>query len=269
MNKIWAFVRRDAIQAFSYKLGFSAQFLGIFLSIATFFFISKVVGTGAQQYLGKYRGDYFAFAVIGLAFNSFLSVGLSSLASIIRREQLQGTLEAMLVTKTRLSTIIFSSALWNFGFTSFRVIVYILASYFLFGMQMNISIESFFTGLLVLLITLVAFMGIGMISASFILIFKEGNPVDFVMSTGSGLLGGIYYPITVLPIWLRFFSKLLPITYGVEGFRKALLLGSSFTDVLPEIQVLLIFMIILVPVGLFSFSYAVKYAKREGTLVHY
>lgn len=269
LSKIWAFIKRDALQAVSYKMGFVGQFFGIFFGVATFFFISKVVGTGAAQYLTKYRGDYFAFAIVGMAFNSFLGVGLSSLAGIIRREQLQGTLEAMLVTRTPLSLIIFSSALWNFGFTSFRVLVYVLTGYFLFGMNLNFSLEGLLAGLLILLVTLLSFMGIGMISASFILIFKEGNPLDFLMGASSGLLGGVFYPIAVLPLWLQPFSKLLPITYGIEGFRKALLVRATFQDILPELSVLTIFLVILLPLGLISFSYAVKYAKKEGTLVHY
>jgi ABC-2 type transport system permease protein len=42
-------------------------------------------------------------------------------------------------------------------------------------------------------------MGLGIISAAFIMRFKKGNPVTWMVATASELLGGVYFPIDVLP----------------------------------------------------------------------
>jgi len=59
-------------------------------------------------------GDYFSFVLIGIAFSDYLGVGLGSFAGTIREGQMLGTLEAMLVTPTRVHSIILFSSIWQF-----------------------------------------------------------------------------------------------------------------------------------------------------------
>jgi len=72
-----------------------------------------------------------------------------------------------------------------------------------------------------------------------------------------------------LPDWLQLLARLLPITYALEGMRLALLQDASIHDLLPQIAALSLFSVILLPGSLFSFRYAVKRAKIEGSLTHY
>jgi len=75
-------------------------------------------------------GDYFSFVLIGIAFSDYLGVGLGSFAGTIREGQMLGTLEAMLVTPTRVHSIILFSSIWQFLLTSIRVLAYILLGVF-------------------------------------------------------------------------------------------------------------------------------------------
>ena len=79
----------------------------------------------------------------------------------------------------------------------------------------------------------------------------------------------VLFPISVLPEWLRTISYLLPITYSLSGMRHALLQGYSLSALAPEITALMVFSVVLVPLGLLSFKYAVKRAKVDGSLVQY
>ena len=88
------------------------------------------------------------------------------------------------------------------------------------------------------------------------------------MST-SELFGGVLFPIAVLPAWLQKISYILPITYSLNGMRHALLQGYSLHALAPDITALIVFSVVLVPLGLLAFKYAVKKAKRDGTLVQY
>jgi ABC-type polysaccharide/polyol phosphate export permease len=54
-----------------------------------------------------------------------------------------------------------------------------------------------------LFLTICAITSIGFVSAAFILVFKKGDPLNWGFSVLSWLLGGVYYPITVLPEWLQ------------------------------------------------------------------
>ncbi len=85
----------------------------------------------------------------------------------------------------------------------------------------------------------------------------------------SALLGGLYYPVSVLPDWLQYVSYLLPVTYALEGMRLALLKGQSLYELLPNIIALVVFSCIMIPLSIIIFGYAVRRAKREGSLTQY
>jgi len=265
--KALAFVKRDFMITISYKFSFFLQLFGIFLSVLTFYFIAKMFSSASIPSLEPYGGDYFSFVLIGIAFSGYLTTGLGSFSGSIRSEQMMGTLEAMLVTPTSTPFIIISSSLWSFIFTSIRVMVYLLIGVFLF--DVNMSNVNIFGALLVLALTIICFSSIGIISASFIMIFKQGDPINWAFSAVSGLLGGVFYPITILPGWLQNFSYLLPITYSLRAMRLALLQGYSLEALTPDIFALILFSIILLPISVTIFKYAVRRAKREGSLALY
>ena len=123
--------------------------------------------------------------------------------------------------------------------------------------------------MLALLLTVIAFSSLGIVSASFIMIFKRGDPIAFALATSSTLLGGVYYPISILPGWLQSLSYLFPITYSLHAIRLSLLQGAGFGEVGGDLLALVIFSCITLPISLVCFRYAVARAKRDGSLAHY
>ncbi|NVM21043.1 MAG: ABC transporter permease [Desulfobacterales bacterium] len=262
-----AFLKRDFLIATSYRLKFLLQLAGIFISTLMFFFLSRLVGKGIANQLAAYGGDYFAFVLIGIAFTDYLSVSLGSFAGQIRSAQMQGTLEALLVTPTSVPTILFSSSLYSFFFTSLRVILYLVFGVLVFGLKLHVtSIVAF---LVIMSLTMLAFSGIGLLSAAFIIVFKQGSPIGWLIGTASGLLGGVFYPVAVLPSWLEPFAYLLPITHALEAMRQILLNGATLAAVYDKALVLALFAALLLPLGLGAFGYGLKMARKEGSLIHY
>lgn len=270
LRKPMAFLKKDFLLEISYRFSFFLQFGGIFFSVVMFYFVAELIGEApsVQQSLSRYGGDYFSFVLIGIAFSNFLAVGLGSFSTSIRGEQMMGTLEAMLVTPTRLSTIILSSSQWSFAFTSLRVGMYLLLGAVFFGV--DFSNAKVLPALAALVLTVIAFSSLGIISASFIMIFKRGDPIAWIISTSSTLLGGVYYPISILPEWLQGFSYLFPITYALDAIRLSLLQGEGFSsDVGRDLLALVVFSVITLPISLVVFRYAVSRAKKDGSLAYY
>lgn len=265
--KLWAFFKRDILEASSYKLNFIFSFFGIFFSSATFYFVSKLVSGNSSSPISVYGGDYFSFVIIGLAFSGVLHVFQEGLPGIIRNAQLTGTLEAILVTPTHMSSILFGSSLYSTIYSFAGAAFHILLALLVFGMELgNIN---WVGALSVFVLTTICFLSIGILSASFILIYKLGNPFSWIFGSLSGLFGGVFFPIQVLPDWLRWISYIIPLTYSLEGLRLSLLTSSSFDEILPSIMALFVFCLILLPMSLVIFSYALRRAKRDGTLTHY
>lgn len=262
-----AFLRRDLLQEASYRLSFFLQFINIFFSVLIFYFISQLLGEAAAPYLEAYGGDYFSFVLIGIAFMGYFSTGLSSFSNSLRHSQTTGTLEAMLTTPTRLSSIIIASSLWDYLETTLRVLVYLGVG--VFFMQSRFGDANYLAALVVIILTVITASSLGIISASFIMVVKRGDPINWAFSTLTAFLGGVYYPVAILPPAFEWISRLLPITYSLHAMRLALLQGASWAALLPDILALIVFSIVLMPLGLRTFRYAVQKAKKEGSLTHY
>jgi ABC-2 type transport system permease protein len=185
-----AFIKKDFIIETSYKLSFLLTWCGMVFSIVTFYFIAKLFDKGAMPYLKEYGVEYFPFVLIGIAFSGYLMTSLNSFSANLRREQMMGTLEAMLMTPTEIPIIIISMSVWNFIFGSINIIGYILFGVLFFGI--NFVNPNFFGAFIILFLTIISFSSIGIISASFIMIFKRGDPITWSIGTFSSLFGGGY-----------------------------------------------------------------------------
>jgi len=261
-----AFLRRDFREAASYKLSFVSSIAGILLSSATFFFVAKLVPRGAPS-LGPFGGDYFSFAVVGVAFAGLLGMFQEGLSSVVRGAQLSGTLEALLVTPVPVPVVLFGSSLYPLLFQAARTAVHLGVAAALFGLAFGrVNVPGV---LAVGALTVVCFLSVGVLSASFILVYKTGNPFGWLLGTVSGLFGGVVFPVALLPPWLRWVSSLLPVTYALDGMRKSLLASAPFAAVLPDIAALAAFAAVLMPASLLAFRLAVRKAKRDGTLAHF
>ncbi len=261
-----SFFLRDLRIAFSYRLNFFSKFLGVLLSTVLFFFIGELVGEESKV-LKPYGGDYFAFALIGVAFTDYMFLAVNSFSEDIRRGQVEGTLESLLVSSISELALMIYSSLYKFCFTSLRIVLYLACGVLLFGLKIHLSDP--FALLIVLLLTFAAFGGIGLASAAFVVLFKQTSPLNWIMGPLAGLAGGVVYPVTILPWWLKCISMLLPITHSLEALRNLLLNGASLYEVGNSILVLFCFAVTLMGIGLLLFKRALIIARKQGSLLHY
>ncbi|MCA9933008.1 MAG: ABC transporter permease [Ardenticatenaceae bacterium] len=267
MNRLLAFLIRDFHTETSYRLGFLVSIGGVFVRVFIFYFLAQLVNPSAAPLLSDYNGDYFAFVLIGIAFGGYFSTGLTGFANALRQTQTTGTLEAMMMTPTPVSLLIVGSAAWSYTYTTFRVLIYLLVGVLLLGLdlgQANVP-----AALLSLLLAIISFASIGIIAASVIMVVKRGDPITAVFGGLANLIGGVYYPIEILPNWLQFFARLLPITYALRAMRLSLLNGAGWAELAPDLLALLLFCVLLFPLSLLIFRYAVEQARADGSLAQY
>jgi ABC-2 type transport system permease protein len=267
LRKAVAFIRKDFIIQVSYKMAFFAHWAGIFITIFTFYYLSKIIGKQTTGHLAIYGGEYFPFVLIGIAAQSYIGTSITSFSSNITREQLWGTLEIMLTSPTKLSTILISLSLYNFIFASISVFLYVFLGTIFLGI--NFSNANLLSALVILILTIISFSCIGVISASFTIIFKRGDPLIWLMSSLSAFFGGVFFPISVLPKYLQIISYFIPVTYSLRSLRYSLLKGYPLGLLVPDIIILLGFCIVLVPLSVVIFRWAVRRAKKAGTLAFY
>jgi ABC-2 type transport system permease protein len=263
VNTIKAFLVRDAVTATSYRLNFFFQIISLFFTSVAVFFVSKLVGN--QPSVIRY-GGYLPFAILGIATTNYFTTGFDSFALAIRNEQTIGTLEYVLLTPARLSRVIVGSSIWSFCWTSINAIVLILTTSLLFDFRLK---GNYLLALLILVLTVICFSCLGILSASFVMVYKRGDPLKFLAGTATYLFGGVTFPISIFPGWMQKISYLLPVTHGLSALREVLLCGASLRSVWPQILILIVYVLIGVPLSLASFNKAVNIARSEGSLLHY
>lgn len=266
----WAFLVRDFQTEVSYRLAFALSVLGLFVSATLWYFMARFIGGVSDPVrLASQLGglDYYSYALVGLMVSRFIDVALHSYGSQIRTEQTTGTLEAMLVTPTRLAHIVLGASAWSYTFAVLQGALYLVFGVFVFGVRLNLG--SVVGAVAAVVFSVFALSGIGILSAAFVLYFKRGNPIDFVISTTALLFGNLIIPPRALPDGIAWISRLIPVTYAVDAVRGALLQGRGLRELAPDLLVLALFAVVLAPAGLIAARIAVRRAKREGSLVQY
>jgi ABC-2 type transport system permease protein len=163
------------------------------------------------------------------------------------------------VTQTPLPVILAGSAVYPFVALAIRTCVYLAWAALLFGFAPRSA--NWLGAVAILLASILAFAGLGILSASYSILFKRGNPAKWIVLGVSGLVGGMMYPVSVL-------ARLIPVTYSLQGMRAALLAGAGWGELFPSIAALLVFAAVLIPLSFALFAWALHRTKITGTLTH-
>ena len=142
------------------------------------------------------RVGYFQYLAINSAFVRFQSAALNSFAESIRDAQLTGTLEIVLATPTRLTTLVLSSAVWSFTLTAMQTAVF-LAIAVMFGL--DLSHVDFLTTAVFLVLTVAAVSPLGVLAAALSMVIKKTGPIEWLSTSSAALFGGVYLPLRSLP----------------------------------------------------------------------
>lgn len=261
------YLRRDLQQEMSYKLSFAMQLLGIVPMLVLFLLLSRFFGDAVAAQLKGYGGKYFPFVLIGLAVQAYFTQALGTFASRLRDAQLTGTLEAELVTPAPLSLQLAGMALYPFAVSTFQVFLILGAGSLLGGVHLHW--HQLPLVLVVLLFSAAGFTCLGILSASYIVVFKRGDPFGWLVRVASWMLGGVYFPVTVLPPWLRHLADLVPMTHCLEGLRRLLLGDQGLAGALRPLAYLAPWVFLGLPLCFLCFRWAISWARRRGSLGQY
>ncbi|MGH9881662.1 MAG: ABC transporter permease, partial [Pyrinomonadaceae bacterium] len=246
-RRVYAFLARDFRLFVSYRMQFFLRVLSILGVVTTLFFISKIFVGFTDARFSQWR-DPLAAWLTGLAVLNYFMTGFSSLATAIRQEQMQGTLESVLLTPINLPTVIVARSAWDFVQATFFSFLYLFFGWVFFNVH---YIGSFTLALVFLLLTTLVLACLGILSASFAMVFKRGDPFGMFLGTGSALFSGVFFPTQLINehagSTLGSISRLLPPTYGLEGIRRVLIEGQGLSQVTQPLVTLLAMLAVLLP----------------------
>jgi ABC-2 type transport system permease protein len=264
LRKLPAFVRRDFLVAWSYRLPFVGDWIGLALQAFMFYFVGLMVDPSVLPTFGGQPTTYIEFVAVGIAISAFMTLALGRVAVGMQQEQFAGTLESLLMTPTSPATVQLGAVVYDLIYIPIRTAVFLVVIALAFGLDFYAS--GLIPALVVLLVFIPFVWGLGVASAGAALTFRRGSGIVGLASTVLVLFSGAFYPLDVLPDWVATIAELNPITIAVDGMREPLLAGTGWEGVGRAVAILVPLSAVSLTLGVYAFRAALRRERRQGTL---
>jgi ABC-2 type transport system permease protein len=203
--------------------------------------------------------------LIGAVIWSYLGIIFEILTETVAWERWEGTIEYTFMAPLSRAVHLVGMGLFAvaYGVVRASIVFGVIAAFF--GLDMPNA--NFASALVILAVASVSFIGIGMMTAVLPLISPEkGTQLGFIAQGLMLVISGVYYPVSVLPTWMEWLSRISPATYALRGIRDAILEGAGVGALWSEIWPLIVIGIVSIPLGLWIFQRGERYAKKHGKL---
>ena len=267
MGRLFAFARRDLLTAWSYRAGFFSDIFALAFQIVLFYFLGRLVDPDALPQYGGRPTSYLEFAAVGIVLGAFMALGMSKTSTALRQEQLIGTLESLLMTPVRPWVIQLGMASYDLLYVPLRTAIFLGALAVALDVSFNLSGVP--AALLLLLVFIPFVWGLGMIAAAAVLTFKRGGGIVGIVATAISVTSGAYFPLSLLPDWLRPIAEANPVGMAFEGTRQALLGGASLGEIAFDAMIIALWAVAAIGIGHVAGVLALARERRRGTLVTY
>ncbi|MBI4219550.1 MAG: ABC transporter permease [Chloroflexi bacterium] len=267
IHKLIAFLIKDYKEARSYRISFLMQSVGVVIPLAALFFMVRLFKNVEIDAVDRYGGDYIAFVLVGFVVTSYSATALRSFTHALRAAQASGTLEVLLLTRASLPTILSGWALYPFIRATLFLVAYLLVGFLIVGARFGNADAAAIAVALVL--TGLVMASLGILAASFTLVFKQGDPATALVILAGGMLSGVMYPVAILPSWLVFVAQGLPQTHAIEAMRLAALQGKTIFELGPQLGALAVYAALLAPFAIWAFRAAMRQARIDGSLAQF
>jgi ABC-2 type transport system permease protein len=205
------------------------------------------------------------YLVIGTLVWRYLTTVFYWITEVISIERWEGTIEYTLMAPIR-------RVVHMAGQTIFAVIYGLFFTGVILGVtvlifDLDLTKANLWGSLIMLIAGSFSFIGISIMVSVLPLLFPErGAQMTHIVIAILLLVSGVYYPIEVLPKALQTLGVVSPATYVLDGVRLTLLEGTPTSQLWPQIWPVLLMGAVLIPLGLWVFNFAERYAKRTGKL---
>jgi ABC-2 type transport system permease protein len=169
----------------------------------------------------------------------------------IVREKEVGTLEQMNVTPIKKYQFIIGKLFpfWVIGMAILTIGLIIAKLIFDVPMLGSIAVMYLYTSIYILVI-----LGMGFFISNFTDTQQQAMFIAWFFVVIFILMSGLFTPIESMPKWAQSLTEFNPIKYFVEVMRMVMLKGSSFTDILPQLQKTLLYAIVMNGLAVWSYK---------------
>jgi ABC-2 type transport system permease protein len=257
-----AVLRRDMHVFLSYRVRAVSQAMTALFSLTLFYYVSRLV-----HVKGFHSPDaYFGFVVVGIALLGVL-YSCFSIAELVRQELVAGTFDRLLLSPFGAVRGVLAMTIFPMIYSFAMAAVTLAVGCVVFGLQLHWPTVPL--SLPAILLVLLAFLPFGVLFAAVTILVKQGAAATTWVIAMLSIVGGLYFPVSLLPQWLQEASKAQPFTAGTDLLRH-LLVGTPLTaSVASTLIKLAAFAIVLLPASLAALAACIRIGQRRGTIIEY
>lgn len=200
---------------------------------------------------GTFTVNTLAMIAPGMAL-MFLMYTVTSGGRSLLVERNQGTLPRMFVSPTRSAQILGGKVFGIFLSGLAQMLILLIGTSVLFKFQWGDPLALF----VLIVAAVLAATGWGLLIASFAKTPGQISSIGSALMLVFGLLGGSFFSLDALPIWVRTIARVSPNAWGMDGFTS-LALGGNLSAITTPILALLIMALVL-------FTAAIILTNRRG-----
>jgi ABC-2 type transport system permease protein len=209
------------------------------------------------------RPDLVRYVVVTVAANAFVFNTLYFIGEILDRERVRGTLVGLFLAPCPRLYWLSGFALVGLTETWLTALTGLVFGYTALGVRFNPNWPALVLSFGLFMASL---WGLGLIFSAAGLYLKRANSLSNLVSPFTMLLGGAYYPIALLPVWLRWPAHALPLGYGMQALASAALDGRGVRDLAPQLLPLAGFAVTLPVAGVLAFAWVERLVRERGEL---
>jgi len=208
---------------------------------------------------------FVLYLLVGTIAWRFLGIIFENIGEVIAWERWEGTIEYTFMSPVpRLTHLLGMCAATLVRALAFSIAILGCVTLFV---PVDLSQANVLSAVVLLAVGALAFIGLGIASAAFPLMWTEkGLQMAYIVQAIVLLVSGVYYPVSVLPAWMQVLSTISPATYVIRGMRSALMDGADLPSLWPEVWPALVVGVLSIPLGLRLFVAVERYAKKTGRL---
>jgi len=241
----------------------------LWLSSTIFVYKLLVAPAGYSWIFENYAGtkDYVGFAILGSAMTGYWNNVLWGMGYALDRERWMGTIELLFLAPVSRLTLLIGECLVSLLESSWGVAYMLIVGALLFGVRINCT-NPILTAVSFAL-SVFSMLGIGLFFASVFVLTRGARILANSLQTPIYFFSGVSFPVQVLPWWCQWISWCLPMTYGLDAFRKSILAGATFNDVAFDIYILIAFTTVYLVLGYISLKYLERLSTKKGSMSFY
>ena len=204
-------------------------------------------GTSASQQTGM-TGVSYSSAGFAIMFVMMMMLSMTGVLIEARQTGIWSRLFMSPVSRFQVMAGYFLS-FFLVGWIQFSLLIAL--SSILFGVEWGDPI-----GLLVLITSLLlCVVGLGIAIASLVKTAEQQNAVGTLLVISTCMLGGVYWPISIVPDIMQKVANFVPQTWAMEGFTSLISEGGGIGNVMAPSMMLLGFAVLFLSVGLTRMKY--------------